>query len=374
MRFRLNASRLFLTYSRCPEWWTKEFVRDKLVNEILVNKRGKEKYKTKVKAYVIAQERHGKKIGEGEYERGNHFHCLLELEKKVNIENERELDVEEIHGNYQSVKNVWSVLNYVKKHGDWIGKGFPGMRDMDRNVLMAINEEEAKMILMPKLSVRDKLAFREEYQRKIKIKETNIKEIEIEGLQFQKDLEPYLKQLIGSGKSGFNLKERPMGIIVYGEPKSGKSTWLYKLGQLLGESKRSFNEFRTMSSSYKNETIIMLDEFEGKEFKKYAKQLKMMITDEYCHTLGFNETKQLIWPRRVLICTNEDVEEWEWIEGLKERFMVIKVGKDGGYQIKLWEENKLVNKRLEEAMEGLGFEIKEVKEMKLDELRKISIN
>lgn len=357
MSFKICARRLFLTYSQCPDRWTKEFVKRDLIGRILCSKNGDEAGRTKIKTYVIGEERHE--------DGGKHYHCYLEGFKKIQVSSVRELDIEGIHGNYQAVENVWSCINYCKKGGNWVEGGVPGLENKERNVLEANSELEAKMQLMSKMRPREQLELRREYQKqqKIKIKETNIREIEIEGFQFQRDLEPYLKQLANRGIAGFNIESRPMGIIVYGEPKSGKSTWLYKLGEILGESHRSFNEFRTMASSYKGETIVMLDEFEGKEFKKYAKQIKMMITDPDCHTLGFNETKQLVWPRRVLICTNEDVEQWEWVEGLKERFMIIRVYKDGRYQMKIWENNKLVDKRLGEMMSYLGFEIKEVREI-----------
>ena len=91
-------------------------------------------------------------------------------------------------------------------------------------------------------------------------------------------------------------------------------------------------------------------------------------------TLGFNETKQLVWPRKILICINENAEEWEWTEGLKERFIVIKVSKSGEYNLRIWENNKLVTRTLSEAMNCLGFEIKEVKEMKVEELGTLELD
>jgi hypothetical protein len=85
----------------------------------------------------------------------------------------------------------------------------------------------------------------------------------------------------------------------------------------------------------------------------------------------------LAWPRRVLICTNDKIEKWYWEEGMRERFLMIEVIAPEDYQCKLWRKNvhgvwKLENKSLEDTMEYLGFEIKEVKEMKVEELEAIT--
>ena len=39
----------------------------------------------------------------------------------------------------------------------------------------------------------------------------------------------------------------------------------------------------------------------------------------------------------------------------------------------MWKDNQLIEKTVKETMEGLGFEIKEVKEMNVNELKSIEI-
>lgn len=194
-KFHIYARRLFLTYSRCPDSWTKEYVKKRLVDEILIYKQGERRYKTKVRAWIVAEENHKEPIGLGEYERGvKHYHCLIEGQVKIEIKDERELDIEEVHGNYQAVENVFSVLNYVKKHGNWIGEGYPGMDTKERNILEAATEFDAKMQLMNKMRPSDQLKLREEYQKvKMEIEETTIRKIKMEApYAFKRDLEPYI--------------------------------------------------------------------------------------------------------------------------------------------------------------------------------------
>ena len=170
-----------------------------------------------------------------------------------------------------------------------------------------------------------------------------------------------------------------MGIILYGKSGVGKSSWRKDLERILKEKVRCVNSFRAIADRYNKETIILLDEFKGSDFKKYSKELKLMITEDQCETLPYKKVVDLAWPRKILICTNEDIEEWEWVVGMmRERFLVIEVRGPEDYQLKLWRENVfgvwiLEDKSLEETMEYLGFEINEVKEMSREELSTLEL-
>lgn len=67
--------------------------------------------------YIVCQEKHE--------DSGLHINIYLKLYSKINILNSNKLDLTDslgnkIHGQYESVKNIENVKNYVKKSGNYI--------------------------------------------------------------------------------------------------------------------------------------------------------------------------------------------------------------------------------------------------------------
>ena len=344
--FRVNTKCLFLTYARCPSSWMKEFIKKQLIEEILVNKRGEEKYKSKVKSWVIAREDHQEAIGSGNYERGIHFHCLLELEKVVDIKDARVLDIEDdegnvVHGNYQAVRNVWDVLNYVKKHGDWIGYGFPGMASKERAILSA-SKEDAELMLMPKMSAKEQLALREQMAEKIE-RRTVIEEVITRApvFAFQEALMPFYKG------SGFFKGGRPMGLIMSGEAESGKTTMAYRVAKELGHDVATYRDPKEMLH-HGSEQVILFDEMTAERFKENRGLLSMLVTEPYAKTTSYYGSKKVKWPRKVLIATNEDVRYWDWDEATRSRFIVVKTRADNTYEYSRFDGISLIPLKKEE--------------------------
>ena len=145
---------MFLTYSQVPEEWTKESVLTRLKEKFEYNRCSKEhkKYESKVIMYVIGEEKHEEKIGEGNYERGKHFHIFLELQKKQGIKEADFLDIEGIHGNYQTVKNKNKVIAYCRKGGDYIESANPEVQENE--LLSAKDEQQIKGYLFDRMSVK----------------------------------------------------------------------------------------------------------------------------------------------------------------------------------------------------------------------------
>ena len=118
----------------------------------------------------------------------------------------------------------------------------------------------------------------------------NYQKVKIEvPFAFKRDLAPYIQQLMGKKQAGFNLEGRPMGIILYGKSGVGKSSWRKDLERILKEKVRCVNSFRAIADRYNKETIIVLDKFKGSDFKKYSKELKLMITENQCETLPYKK-------------------------------------------------------------------------------------
>jgi hypothetical protein len=115
---QLVAKSLLLTYKDCPKSWTKEFVKRRLVEDILVYKHGKDRLKSRVKAWIVARTEENDTAT---------FICLFELEKRAEIQDTSEFDLRDAKGDYQAVSNLFLAAKDVKEHQDWIGEGFPGM-------------------------------------------------------------------------------------------------------------------------------------------------------------------------------------------------------------------------------------------------------
>lgn len=103
-QFRLNAKKLFITYSQVSIEITKEHVLEQLQTKLMI------------KDYLIAREYHK--------DEGVHFHALLELVQRCDIKNSNTLDItwenETFHGNYQTAKNMNALRAYISKDRDII--------------------------------------------------------------------------------------------------------------------------------------------------------------------------------------------------------------------------------------------------------------
>jgi hypothetical protein len=114
---RISAKHLFLKYKNTPNEWTKEFVKNKLVDQILIYKNGPNKYKSKVKGWIIAQD-------------GNNYACLIELDKVTDVGKLRDLDIYEVQAEYEVVKmNFFAIFQELQRY-DYKGEGLPGMSEV----------------------------------------------------------------------------------------------------------------------------------------------------------------------------------------------------------------------------------------------------
>ena len=111
---KINTKHLFLVYRDCPGKWTKEYVRDRLIHQILIHKYGKYRFKTRVEKWVISQ-------------KGNDFYCALLLDRIMEIRRKEYLNIDGVQFVYERVNSIVEPMERVKSQGDWIGYGFPGM-------------------------------------------------------------------------------------------------------------------------------------------------------------------------------------------------------------------------------------------------------
>ena len=331
----LQTKYLFLTYAQTPEDWTKEKVRDTLLHEILVYTKGKNRFDTKVTAYIIAEERHKEPRGKGEYERGGkHFHCLLELKKRTKIPDERFLDIDGHHGNYQSAGNPFSVLNYCKKDGNYLSEGFPGLKSKVKNVIEAETELDAKLMIAENMGAKDLINLRalQLMQRSQEefVKKTVLKMPEF---PFQQLFKPYTKE------SGFHHDDRrPMGIMLFGEPESGKTSFAYKMGLDLGYPWFEASDLKEFEH-YSQEELIIFDEITQEVLEGNSSFFARVISQQQARTLPYYGTKTLNPTKKVFFTTNADVLSWNYSDSLLNRLIFVQVFSNGEYQFWKWKNN-----------------------------------
>ena len=108
--FRLNAKKLFLTYSQIGD----------MPIELAIQQIISKLNSFNVVEYLITREEHseGLSLSDGT-DKGKHFHVFIETSKKVDIINPNRLDLEYenqlFHGNYQSAKQKNYVIEYILK-------------------------------------------------------------------------------------------------------------------------------------------------------------------------------------------------------------------------------------------------------------------
>lgn len=106
-KFRLCTKTLFLTYPK----------ENNVTKETIIHELRKNLEKNEVKWIVVGEERGDE---DDNYE---HFHCILELGKKINLKDPNRLDINGVHGNYQSSRNKKAAIKYATKEGNYLSDG-----------------------------------------------------------------------------------------------------------------------------------------------------------------------------------------------------------------------------------------------------------
>lgn len=97
-KFRINSQTLFVTYPKCN--LEPSFILEELKKVLDID------------SYLIAQEKH--------MDGSLHLHCYLRLVKKINLKDERKLDINNFHPNIQSCRSPKAVLKYVSKDNNYV--------------------------------------------------------------------------------------------------------------------------------------------------------------------------------------------------------------------------------------------------------------
>ncbi len=335
--FYMQSKRFFLTYPRAPIGLTKEYIKDYLLTLLVYRyankKTGKEEIgKSRIKALLIGEEKH-KETEENDYERGHkHFHCYIELNEKFNVREADFFDIDNLHGQYEVVRYPFASINYIKKEGNYIGFGFPGVNN-ESKMLLEATDQDAQLMMMGKVKGMDKLRLRESILNKASTINYNNNVFlanEVIKFPFQKFFFPIYK------KSGF-FGGRPMALLLYGESESGKSSFAYRVAKEWKENVFVTNKFEKSFDTYQKESVILFDEISKEIFEESKSQnfLSTAITEMGTRTPAYCGGRILAWPIKIILTTNENALKWTFSEGLKSRILLINTKKDGTYTIYL---------------------------------------
>lgn len=363
--FILKTKTLFITYSRVPSWCTKEYVRNKLIEGIVYkysnDKLGYKKLQTKVDAYLISEEKHKEAVGEGEYDRGDkHIHCVIQLKRRDKVRGE-ELEIigpggiEVIRGNYQSVNNLVKCIKYTKKEGNYIEEGFMGLGDKNRDLMESVDDVtlDLKLLEKGKLNAKEiKSLWRSiKYRNERDNYEENIRYTITKEIVFHKQFKPYSKigGVIDSKEfyiidkiTGENIDiARPLGICLYGPPKTGKTMFAESVASYLDSDVFLIVEGeKELCTSYRGEKVILFDEADERLISNNVRLIARLITAKKVHTNpAFVGSVEIGWPRTVVIASNEDVLQWNiWYEKdmLKSRILFVKVKNQEEVEFKMF--------------------------------------
>ena len=269
--FRLNATKVFLTYPQCP--LSKEEALQLL------------QQKHPVEEYCIAQETHE--------DGGKHLHILLKFSRKVNYKEEDCLDLQTYHPNIQRPRSEKHVHKYCHKEDKEPLCTITQNGQVWRDALSQSTEEGFFKVLREG-APRDYILFHD-----------RIKSFAVNKFTTQTTYEPkFTTFTLPRELEEYNLTTdttRPTTLVILSPAKYGKTEWArslgphtYHMGQL------NFDIFVQQCTTAK---YAIFDDFYNWDFR-YLKpflggQGVVTITGKY------RSAKQIEWGKPLIILTNE---------------------------------------------------------------------
>lgn len=109
-KFLILSSKLFLTYKYCNEISSKTILHKHFINY----------FKNKNSNIIALITSYENSDNEHNYK---HFHVFIKLDRKLRISNPNALDINGIHGEYQSVRHEKNTITYITKDKDFLIDG-----------------------------------------------------------------------------------------------------------------------------------------------------------------------------------------------------------------------------------------------------------
>ena len=241
---------------------------------------------------------------------GIHLHCYLEYIEKIDIRDPRYFDIEiehyndkikqdviiNYHCNIQYVKVKSACVRYIKKDGLWCSN--------ENDIYNLVQTFKLKSELLKWVydnNETHKLRFWEQVWLN-KPKEKTIDD-RIELPFFKWWLNPSLKG--ANFNTGFNkLSKRPKALYLYGSFETGKTLWVSQF--MVDEPKFYVGDWKQFHL-YRNERIIIFEDFAEENFKNMTSFFKSLITDSYIdlYTPSFYTSHKIRKDRIVIFTSNK---------------------------------------------------------------------
>ena len=316
--FLIQAKHLFLTHVNLPILTIWDFFKALQQRFFPIRVRKGAKRASKISGFCVGRETH--KSGK------IHYHSYIRLHKRSKFTRVNCFDItighDTYHGNYQRVKALSATLNYCRKGGQYIehnintGLASTVVKCDDKfNLLMILDRANRRREWSFWTRVYELNRERERHRRSVQLTKYVVKFDWFDKFQTPETNMGWLK----------GCDKRPKGLLLTGPSETGKTSFIVKFAGtkpyfIATEPRHFFN--------YSGESIIALDQFEWRVWERQTAFLKNLVTGIRVSTPSYYGSKILSTPRIVLICTNENPDQWDMPVALKTRFYVYKTRED----------------------------------------------
>lgn len=280
-RFRLNSSKIFLTYPQCSvskeELWAH-------LNEYFD--------KFNVSNIIVACEKHE--------DGSDHLHAYVDLGKKWDCKNCNALDYKGYHCNMQSARSPAQVMKYVMKDGDVVFNHDP---TLNYGSCASVSELESYVVTKYKerfwLVNSDKIISTWLHKRKVR----------------SEYVSPYSSDswlhcaAIQNWFDYERLSSRPKCLVVIGDSRLGKTKYIRSFS-----SRHVYFKCGWRLDDWDDDAdFVVFDDWSSDDIQKYLGKRLVGVDDEVVVTDKYRG-KRRVRPRPSVIITNNDITTESWFD------------------------------------------------------------
>ena len=252
---------------------------------------------------------------------GIHFHCYLEFLVKIDIRDCTYFDIitttdtgNEItyHPNIQYVRSKRACIIYIKKDGNWI------------------SNEESKFLEVCNLDLKAqvlKWIYDQGETHKARfwldVWENRTRKRILDSRVNMPDFKWWRLIPKHTFAKGFASEGRPKALYLFGEPETGKTLWI---SQFFKDEPKFYCGDWKQFNLYRNERIIVFEDFMPENFKNMTGFFKTAITDTYIdvYTPSFYTSHKLNEERTIIFSSNVNPQNHKFFDkALLSRLVII---------------------------------------------------
>jgi hypothetical protein len=309
-KFRLQGVSLFLTYPRSGLKRDRivEFLKDKFADEPKDTAQGVRFLET----WIVSTENHSKLRPDMP---GIHYHCYVQLSRRIDWTGFNCLDIDGNHGHYEVVRKRHDVIRYVTKDGNWVS-------NVNVNELLDSMEHHTKQA---KVQSRNLQLLNSDSLTLINSGVINLMQLStleknrylFESLQLaaerkahMRPLDPFIANTWDIPMPVLDSSEKKRHIYIWGNGNMGKTGWIQWLRDTYNSGMYRYGtKFQDDITS--GCEVILLDEFAG----QLNKEELNMLCDGTGHTRAIYQSGEE--RRKVLVIVSSNFPLTEYYGGLK---------------------------------------------------------